>query len=498
MATNALKTHDTQMKKYVGTKEFVLYLLAVFFYTNMTGMIGSYRSAYLVNVLQLESEQTSLFNTLTSIIPFILNFFITMYIDGRQIGRGGKFRPLALIVAVPLGIFLVLSFWTPAQLTGTLLIIYLVTVAVAWGVCTTFGNTVNMVSFVMTPNMKERDTVISFRSISSAIGNSAPLVVVLVIGLIWKDEGTQYIISAALCGVVGIIIMLFGMKAVHERIAYNNEKKNPLLGFKDVLTNKYAWIIIISDFLKSFRNIATYMGVFLAAALLGSTSKYLLFGLPTGIGTAVGMLIINFLLKKFNSKVLYISSGIYSVLINLCAFAVGYSYFKSPSTILQVAFILLLFLVGLQFGASNLLPSMFQADVLEDIEVKSGKRLDQTLPFIIGIGTMISGTIANALAPIIMYGDHSIIHYIQPTADVASPEQSFKTKVLMLFFYTVFHGLMMFLAGVPFFFYKFTGKTKDEVHQKALEMRAALDSKGEEKPNDTISEENQKNNERDL
>jgi hypothetical protein len=30
---------------------------------------------------------------------------------------------------------------------------------------------------------------------------------------------------------------------------------------------------------------------------------------------------------------------------------------------------------------------------------------------------------------------------------------------------------MMFLAGVPFFFYKLTGETKEEVHRKVLEMR---------------------------
>lgn len=60
------------------------------------------------------------------------------------------------------------------------------------------------------------------------------------------------------------------------------------------------------------------MGIFLAEALLGP-GKFLLFGLPTGIGTAVGMLIINFLLKKFNSKVLYIASGIYSVIANTIA-----------------------------------------------------------------------------------------------------------------------------------------------------------------------------------
>lgn len=469
-------------KKYVKTSEFVAYLVGVFFYTNMTGMVGSYRSAYLVNVLHLTDSEVSLFNTLTSIIPFILNFFITMYIDGRQTGKRGKFRPLAMLVAIPAGILLVLSFWAPKALTGTLLMIYVTTVAILWAVCTNFGDSINKVANVMTPNLKERDTVLSFRSISSAIGNSAPLVIVLVIGLIWKDEGTQYIIGAALCGVVGIITMLIGVKSIRERVTYNNEKKNPLIGIKDVLVNKYAWVIIASEFLKSFRNIATYMGVFLAAALLGSTSKFLWFGLPTGIGTAVGMLVINFLLKKFNSKQLYIASGIYSVIVNIIAFAVGYAYFKNPSSVLQILFIVFLFLIGIQFGASNLLPSMFQADVIEDIEVKTGKRLDATLPFVVGIFTTISGTIASALAPKILYGSNSIIGYIQPTDADPNPVQSLRTKVLMLFFYTVFHGLMMFLAGVPFFFYKLTGKKKEEVHNAVLAMRGELnENNGENK-----------------
>lgn len=399
--------------------------MGVFFYTNMTGMVGSYRSAYLVNVLRLNESQVSLFNTLVNIIPFVLNFFITMYIDGRRPGKSGKFRPLALAVAIPCGVLLVLTFWAPPALSGSLLLVYVTTIAVLWAVATNFGDAMNKVALVMTPNLKERDNVISFRSICSAVGNSAPLVIILVIGLIWDDEGTQYIIGAALCAVVGTILMLVATKAIRERVTYSSEKKNPLIGIKDVLINKYAWVILISEFLKNFRQIATFMGVFLAAALLGSTSKYLWFGLPTGIGTAVGMLLINFLLKKFNSKVLYISSGIYSVIINSIAFAVGYLYFSKPNAGLQILFIVFLFLIGLQFGASNLLPTMFQADVLEDIELKTGKRLDATLPFVIGIFTMISGTIAQALAPIILYGK------IQSSA-IFSPPTLFPTlsKVL--------------------------------------------------------------------
>ncbi|MCI9111377.1 MAG: hypothetical protein HFJ99_02270 [Eubacterium sp.] len=456
--------------KHLKMKEWILYLSAVFFYTMMTGAVGSYRSDYLINVLSLPDSSVSLFNTLTSIIPFILNFFIAMYIDGRKTGKGGKFRPLALLVAIPTGIFLILSFWAPKGIAGSTLMIYLVTVAVAWAVCTNFGDCVNKVAIVMTPNMKERDTVMSFRGIVSAVGNSAPLVVELVIAFMVKDKAIRYIAVASLCSVFGIITMLLGMKTVRERITYSNQRKNPIAGYADVLKNKYAWAIIVSEFLKNFRGVSTYMGIFLAEALLGP-GKFLLFGLPTGIGTAVGMLVINFLLKKFNSKVLYIASGIYSVLINTAAFAVGYIYFKSPSPILQIVFVVFLFLIGLQFGASNLLPTMFQADVLEDIELKTGKRLDASLPFVIGIGTMISGTIASAAAPMVLYGTKvPIIEYVQ-AIDGVSQDQSLHTKVMLLFFYTVVHGLMMFLAGVPFFFYKLTGKTKEDIHTAVLAQR---------------------------
>lgn len=465
----------TQNKGYVENKEFIFYLAAIFFYTMMTGIVGSYRQDYLVNVLLLTEDQTSFYNSFLSVAGFVMSFFYAMIIDNHKIKKNGKFVPIMNMVAIPMGIVTLLMFVTPKGLTGALLMVYLITIGILHGACCSFGNAINLVSFVMSPDSRERDKVISFKSISSAVGNSAPLVVTLVIGIFVKDKATLFIASTALISVVGTIITLMGMRFVKERIEYKQEKKNPLVGFIDVIKNKYAWIIIISETLKNFRQIATYMGVFLAAALLGSTSKFLLFGLPTGIGTAVGMLVINFLLKKFNAKVLYIASGIYSIIANTAAFAVGYMYFKTESSVLQIVFIIFLFLIGLQFGASNLLPSMFQADVLESLEVQTkGKRLDAALPFVIGLGTMISGTIASGLSPKILYGANSIIQYIQPTDAIPDPEQSLHTKVMMLFFYTIFHGIMMFLAGVPFFFYKLTGKTKEEIHNQVLAQRESL------------------------
>jgi len=449
----------------------------------MTGIVGSYRQAYLVNILKLSDDSVSFYNAFLSIAGFVMSFVYAMIIDNRKIGKKGKFIPIVNAVAIPIGIVTMLLFYTPKGLSGTILMIYLITIGMLHGACTSFGNAINLVSYVVSPNNKERDKVISFRSISSAVGNSAPLVVVLVIGLIIdkvspdnpNKEYMEYIIGASLISVIGTIITLMGMRFLKERITYTEEKKNPFKGFVDIIKNKYAWTIIISETLKNLRGIANYMGPFLAAALLGGTDKFLLFGLPTGIGTAVGMLVINFLLKKFTAKVLYIASGIYSVTVNVIAFAVGYMYFTTGAGALQIIFIACLFLIGLQFGASNLLPSMFQADVLESIELQTkGKRLDAALPTVIGIGTMVTGTIAQSLSPQILYGEGSIIGYIQPTDDVPNPTQSLETKIMMLFFYTIFHGIMMFLAGVPFFFYKLTGKRKEEVHNAVLAQREEL------------------------
>jgi Na+/melibiose symporter-like transporter len=124
------------------------------------------------------------------------------------------------------------------------------------------------------------------------------------------------------------VTVLTGMTLTRERISYSVEKKNPLMGFKDIIKNKHARVVIFSEFLKSFRGLATYMEGFLAIAIIGDPSKKIFILLPIGIGTAVGMLVINFLLKKFNAKVLYISSGIYSMCANIVAFTIGYFYFK--------------------------------------------------------------------------------------------------------------------------------------------------------------------------
>lgn len=471
-------------QKLVPTRELIIFLMGTFFLTTMQGMLLNYRQAYLVNVLELESKQVGFINSFCTIASFFINFFLMMIIDRPPKDGHNKFKPFVRIWAIPTAVLTVLLFWTPSFIprTGVIIVAYLICLQVVYNIANTFAGTLNNIAVVISPNSGERDTALTWRGIVNAIGNSAPLVVVAVAGVITDDEGLQYLGSAIACAVVCTCVMLLACSMVKERVTYSVTRKNPLEGYLDILSNKYAWIVLLSEFLKNFRGIANYMGIFLAAALLGSTSKYILLGLPTGIGTFVGMLIVKALLNKFNSKQIYIASGVYSVLANTLAFTIGTIYFKTGSSALQIVFVLSLFLIGLQFGASNLLPAMFQADILEDIELKTRKRLDASLGFVCSIGSTISGAIATGVAPLILYGDSSIIQYIQPQEGVY-PDQTLHTKIMLLFFYTIFHGLMMLLAGVPFFFYRLTGARKQKIHEAVLQNRAAeLKAKGEQVP----------------
>ncbi|MDR1630285.1 MAG: MFS transporter [Oscillospiraceae bacterium] len=473
----------SKIEKQVPNKELIIFLMSTFFFTNMQGMVGNYRQAYLVNVLKLESSSVSLINVLCSVTCFALSFFYTMVIDRAPKPGKSKFRPLVAVAAVPAAVLTVFMFVTP-QMPKAMTIAYLVTVGVLHAAAMHFTGTINNIGVVMTQNNKERDKILSLRGIFNAIANSAPLVVVLVLKAtkLINTEEFLYIISAALCAVVALVSMLFGVSIVRERVAYSSKKENPLLGFWDIVHNPYALLVLSSEFLKNFRCIASYMGIFLAAALLGDTSKYIFFGLPTGIGTFVGMMIVSALLKKFNSKQIYIASGCYSVLANTGAFFAGLNSFKHPDQAFsQVLFFVCLFLIGLQFGASNLLPSMFQADILEDLEVKTHKRLDASLAFVIGIGSTLSGIIGNAFAPMILYGNKSFIQYLPPVDEIVNGvkkaiylDQPYDTKVRLLLVYTVFHGVMMLLAGLPFLFYRLTGKRKEEIHKAAIAYRESL------------------------
>ncbi|MDE7191113.1 MAG: MFS transporter [Clostridia bacterium] len=465
-------------KNHISKHELFSYVLGTGFYSMFIGMISNYKSDYVNNIIKLNETNQQILNVVVALLGFVVGFGIMVFIDNFH-GKRGKFRPIALISAIPMGLFGFLMFYTPFSNANTWqAMFYLVAVNVIYNGLVTLTATANSTAIVMTPNEKERNSLLSTNGFFNSIMQSAPLVIILVFGFFqykYDEDGnitsghysknTMYIIALALCAVLYVAFMINAMLKVKERVPYNEKKNSPLEGMSHVVKNKNFWFLTLTNAIREVRLLGMGFGIFVAGALLGDTSKFILIGLPTGIGTVVSMLIVRNMIKKIDPIKVYTIFGVYSLLANTMAFFIAYAYFKQGGVGWQIAFIASLFLIGLQFGSSNLLPNIFNADVLNEIELQSGgKRLEGTVSFSSTIVTTIMTVITGILTPTILL---KVCNYQQGT-DI----QSQSTKIKLVFFYTIFVGLCFALSLLPMIGYRLTTKKRDAINKQLEALRA--------------------------
>ena len=465
-------------KNHISKYELFSYVLGTGFYSMFIGMISNYKSDYVNNIIKLNETNQQILNVVVALLGFVVGFGIMIFIDNFH-GKKGKFRPIALISAIPMGLFGFLMFYTPFANANTWqAMFYLVAVNVIYNGLVTLTATANSTAIVMTPNEKERNSLLSTNGFFNSIMQSAPLVIILIFGFFqykydengnkisgYYSKNTMYIIALALCAILYVAFMINAMLKVKERVPYNEKKNSPFEGMSHVVKNKNFWFLTLTNAIREVRLLGMGFGIFVAGALLGDTSKYILIGLPTGIGTVVSMLIVRKMIKKIDPIKVYTIFGVYSLLANTAAFFIAYTYFKYGGIGWQIAFIASLFLIGLQFGSSNLLPNIFNADVLNEIELQSGgKRLEGTVSFSSTIVTTIMTVITGILTPTILL---KVCNYQQ-----GSDIQSQSTKIKLVFFYTIFVGLCFALSLLPMIGYRLTTKKRDAINKQLEVLRA--------------------------
>ena len=107
-----------------------------------------------------------------------------------------------------------------------------------------------------------------------------------------------------------------------------------------------------------------------------------------------------------------------------------------------------LFAIGLQFGASNIIPNIFNADILNELELQTGgRRLEQTISFTQSLFGTVMGVFTGLLTPVILL---SVCKYQQGVDAV----QTQSTALKLLFFYTVLAGIFFFVSLFPMLGYK--------------------------------------------
>lgn len=481
--SNKQQESPLKMKKYLRPSEPWTYALAVFGLAILTGWVQGYSKTFFIDFALGDSGLPT--PAITAIVAAL--FFVARIVGavcdiavGYQVdrtkSRWGKLRPWILFGSAPLFLITVLLFVAPRTSNVMFTIIWIYVLYILYTIVGgAVENPLNCFGAVATPNPEERGSFLSFASITKAIGGQGGMVALLIVGIIFKAkyghhiDKQEYTIAAICCAFLGIVLTLLAFFNNRERVPYSNEKVSIAEALKIVFTNKNLLMVALTKLTGFGRGVYSAVSIYIAVYLLGSKDMNIGLMLPMGVGTAVSMLIVNFLLKKVSTKKIYIGFCLYgaSALTIMYIFTkiVGFKGLQE-NTIFLVIFLFINFLIGLQHGNTNLTPNIMIADCIDEIELKTGKRVDGLCYSGVSLFSKIAAALTDSFGVLLI----GWTGYIAATGSTYGA-QSDETLNRFLIIYTIIPAIFVIFQGMPILFYDLVGDKKKKITKELIDKR---------------------------
>lgn len=481
--SNKQQESPLKMKKYLRPSEPWTYALAVFGLAILTGWVQGYSKTFFIDFALGDSGLPT--PVITAIVAAL--FFVARIVGavcdiavGYQVdrtkSRWGKLRPWILFGSAPLFLITVLLFVAPRTSNVMFTIIWIYVLYILYTIVGgAVENPLNCFGAVATPNPEERGNFLSFASITKAIGGQGGMVALLIIGIIFKAkyghhiDKQEYTIAAICCAFLGIVLTLLAFFNNRERVPYSNEKVSIAEALKIVFTNKNLLMVALTKLTGFGRGVYSAVSIYIAVYLLGSKDMNIGLMLPMGVGTAVSMLIVNFLLKKVSTKKIYIGFCLYgaSALTIMYIFTkiVGFKGLQE-NTIFLIIFLFINFLIGLQHGNTNLTPNIMIADCIDEIELKTGKRVDGLCYSGVSLFSKIAAALTDSFGVLLI----GWTGYIAATGSTYGA-QSDETLNRFLIIYTIIPAIFVIFQGMPILFYDLVGDKKKKITKELIDKR---------------------------
>ena len=477
----------TSMKKYMKKSEIATFGIGLFGVALMTGWMPDYTATFFADFAfkgkgfdgEAISNAISTVFLVAGIIGAVCELVIGYLVDNTRT-KLGKVKPWIGFGVVPLALISLLVFVAPNTNNQTLAIVWMF---VIYSLYTAFSCAVespsNCFGSLCSPNPSERSTAISIASFLRSVGQSGGMVVILVVGLIMKAamgeqqyknaeaQGLDLLISTAICALGLILFVMIFFTNNKERVPFTQEKVSLKDAVKVVFTHKNLLMVSLTKLAGFGRGVYGTVSLYIAIYLLGSKDLKLALLLPMGIGTAVGTLLVNLVLKKFSTKKTFILFCIYGAsslsILFLVSKGIGFN------SGLIIPFLILNFFCGLQHGNTNVTPNIMIADCVDEIEYKTGKRQEGLAYAGYGLFSKIASAFTKALGPWLLY---TWSGYLASTdANVAYATQADDTLDKILMIYTIIPAIFVVLQAVPIFFYDMVGEKKENITKALVERR---------------------------
>lgn len=478
---------EKPMKNYMKKSEIVTFGIGLFGVALLTGWMPDYTATFFADFAfkgkgfdaDTMANAISAVFLVAGIVGAVCELVIGYLVDNTRT-KLGKVKPWIGFGVVPLAVIALLVFVAPNTDNQTLAIVWMF---VIYSLYTAFSCAVespaNCFGSLCSPNPSERSTAISIASFLRSVGQSGGMVVILVVGLIMKAvmgqqqyknaeaQGLDLLISTAVCALGIILFVMIFFTNNTERVPFTQEKVSLKDAVKVVFMHKNLLMVSLTKLAGFGRGVYGTVSLYIAIYLLGSKDLKLALLLPMGIGTAVGTLLVNFVLKKFSTKKTYIMFCIYGASSLAILFLVSKGIGFNDGLI--IPFLILNFFCGLQHGNTNVTPNIMIADCVDEIEYKTGKRQEGLAYAGYGLFSKVASAFTKALGPWLLY---TWSGYLASTdANVAYAAQSDETLNKILMIYTIIPAIFVVLQAIPVLFYDMVGDKKEKITRELIERR---------------------------
>lgn len=432
------------------------------------GMFYSYLSYYLSSVLGLKEGFLLLLTPLARIWDGINDPMMGTIVDNTKT-RMGKYRPWIVIGSASNAIVLFLLF-SSFGMSGTRLYIYVAFMYILWGMTNTMADIPywSMVpSFTSDP--KDRNLVATVARTFSGIGQGlitilTPIVLPMLSTGMKTDKGysasgfSKWAIICAVALVAFSLICVFSTKERH--VVYNKQKFSFKEMFRIIAHNDQLVIFMLFAMIS---NAGWYLtsgtAVYYFTDVLGQPKAQSLFSTIGAVGSAVGLLVIPLLSKKFTKRAIY--------QISLVMTIVGYGLMYLFGPVLKMTILLDISYILSSVGISSMFvaQTIFLADIVDYGEYKTGVRNESITFSMKGFLQKMAYTIQT----IFLFGGLKLMGYNGQitTGSINTPT---KTAIGIIAF-----GIppLLVLVSLAVFSKKFKiyGELADQVHAYIVEKR---------------------------
>lgn len=440
----------------VTGREMFGHAIAGFGQNLIFGLWSSYMLVFYTDIFGISAGAAGIIMLLTRVWDGVNDPMMGSIADHTRT-KWGRYRPWLLFMAPVIVIFLVLNFSSP-DLSPTAKIVYASVTYVMMSMAFTAVDVPYWtLPAAMSSDVQKRSKIISFSRMSTTLATTVLGVVAvpLINGLGQGNMKKGYMMTALVVGLVGACFYLIGFANIREHV---KPVANQKIGFKNsvraIVQNKPLLLLLSCGLLANTGTMLKQgMLIYYVQYCVGNFNLIPVFSVLFLPGMILGLAIAPVFTKRFDSKTVFISSGVFGVLVDVIFFFVGFS--NVPLTMFMYS------LTSIPLGISAVVSATMLTNTIEYAEWKFGNRqeglISSTQTLTAKIGMALSVGVTGLVLQIANY--------------VPNQVQTHETQMLIHGAFTLFCAFVAFVGIIPMLFNNFTDKKHAEIMKELEERR---------------------------